>query len=348
MKKKIIKTFLILSIIFMPVFVQASTKCSYRWFKDKGVFTTDTKVILQTEDNPKKLTKITTSNQNVNFSNFNGFDLKSDGSCPDVFFHHANMAGTNDIYDSLEACQKDHSITDEDCMVGIEKEKIDDDKGGENIIKKTQATLTSSSDNFCEYRHNYDDGTSDTFKITLDDDRVKISCSTSSYGLGACQIENGGSFFKPDDFKCVGFIYYNARSDEAVKYCSIVGVGGKNTSNEGDEDISDEGDVGETDPFKPSEWDTGDIDANMIFCGRFGEFLQKVLDIIRFAVPLIIIGLSVLDFIKVIASQKADDMKKATNKLVKRLIIGVAIFIVPTILEFLLSQFGMELGSCVR
>lgn len=114
-------------------------------------------------------------------------------------------------------------------------------------------------------------------------------------------------------------------------------------------EIDDElGGGGTTEPVKPPVWETADISADSIFCGRFGEFLQKILDIMRFLVPLIIIGLSVVDFIKALAGQKQDEIKQAANKFIKRLIIGVAIFLIPTIIDLVLGIFGIEMGSCVR
>ena len=49
---------------------------------------------------------------------------------------------------------------------------------------------------------------------------------------------------------------------------------------------------------------------------------------------------------KALTAQSQDEVKKATNKLVKRLIIGVLIFVLPTILEFVLKLAGIEFGVC--
>ena len=51
--------------------------------------------------------------------------------------------------------------------------------------------------------------------------------------------------------------------------------------------------------------------------------------------------MTILDFMKAIASDNPDDMKKSGAKFIKRLIAAVLIFIVPLILEFLLGIFGI-------
>ena len=87
--------------------------------------------------------------------------------------------------------------------------------------------------------------------------------------------------------------------------------------------------------------------CNSIFKdGEFGRILAEILDLIKFAVPIIIIGLSTIEFIKALAAQNQDEIKKATQKFIKRLIIGILIFAVPTILEYLLSIAGIEEGIC--
>ena len=50
---------------------------------------------------------------------------------------------------------------------------------------------------------------------------------------------------------------------------------------------------------------------------------------------------SILDFIKAIASNSEDEMRKVGSKFVKRLIVAAIIFLLPLMLEFLLGIFGI-------
>lgn len=83
-----------------------------------------------------------------------------------------------------------------------------------------------------------------------------------------------------------------------------------------------------------------------IFSGEFEKFLKSALALIRFAVPLIIIGLGIVDFIKATAAQDDSLIKKAANTLVKRMVIGVIIFVLPTLLEFILAIADIPYGTC--
>lgn len=74
---------------------------------------------------------------------------------------------------------------------------------------------------------------------------------------------------------------------------------------------------------------------------RLVTWIFKIIKWVRYLVPLLLIFMTVLDFIKAIASDNPDDVKKVGAKFVKRLIVALLIFIVPLILEFLLGIFNI-------
>lgn len=80
-------------------------------------------------------------------------------------------------------------------------------------------------------------------------------------------------------------------------------------------------------------------------CNTFGErtlaWIFKIINMVRYLVPVILIILSVLDFIKTIASDDDGEIKKAGTRFVKRLIAAALIFIVPLILQFVLGMFNL-------
>lgn len=77
---------------------------------------------------------------------------------------------------------------------------------------------------------------------------------------------------------------------------------------------------------------TGDEDSEKML-----EIIKTLFTLSRISIPLIIIGLGSMDFVKCIFSGNEDGMKKAQNKFMKRLLIGVGIFLVPTLLKFVLE-----------
>lgn len=84
-------------------------------------------------------------------------------------------------------------------------------------------------------------------------------------------------------------------------------------------------------------------------CGAIGTklagWILRMLKIIRYIVPVLVIILSVLDFIGAIGSNNDDAMKKASQKFTKRIIAAVILFLLPIILQFLFDIFkipGLE------
>lgn len=74
--------------------------------------------------------------------------------------------------------------------------------------------------------------------------------------------------------------------------------------------------------------------------------VNEVLGIIKIAIPILLIALGTMDFIKAMVAQDDQKMKKAQTTFVQRLIIGVVIFFVPMIMRFLLNIIGMG-NSCL-
>ena len=85
-------------------------------------------------------------------------------------------------------------------------------------------------------------------------------------------------------------------------------------------------------------------------CSIISSALQEKLDYvytaIRISVPVLVIILIIIDMLQAVTAGSEDDMKKAQKRAIKRLIIGIAVFLLPTILKLLFSLFGNIVGSC--
>lgn len=81
--------------------------------------------------------------------------------------------------------------------------------------------------------------------------------------------------------------------------------------------------------------------------GKFGWLLQKILNYIKIAGPILVVLLSALDFIKAVASSDDNVFKKAQSRLVIRLVAALALFLVPTLVQLLLGLInGIADPSC--
>jgi len=67
------------------------------------------------------------------------------------------------------------------------------------------------------------------------------------------------------------------------------------------------------------------------------DILQEIFDAFKIVVPILVIGLSSVDFAKAIFGGNDDENKKAQGKFAKRLILAFIFFLLPTLLEFIMA-----------
>lgn len=90
--------------------------------------------------------------------------------------------------------------------------------------------------------------------------------------------------------------------------------------------------------FGPSEAPTVPIDdCKDLFGDDLVKQINKVMDVIKIAIPILLIGLGVLDFTKAIFAGNDDDMTKSKKTFFKRIIAAVLVFIAPIFVNLILS-----------
>ncbi len=71
--------------------------------------------------------------------------------------------------------------------------------------------------------------------------------------------------------------------------------------------------------------------------GSVGALLQQIFDYMKMAAVILVFVFSVIDYAKAIAAQNADAFKKANVNLLKRIIFGIVFFLIPTLVNLILS-----------
>lgn len=89
-----------------------------------------------------------------------------------------------------------------------------------------------------------------------------------------------------------------------------------------------------------------DADCNSLLGSTENEdsvawLLQQLLNYIKILGPILVVILSSLDFAKAIIASDDENMKKSERKLVIRLILAVALFLIPVLVSVLLNTFGI-------
>ena len=104
--------------------------------------------------------------------------------------------------------------------------------------------------------------------------------------------------------------------------------------------------------YLPNLDDPDDITCESIFkdgddFNEFGQFLQDIFTAIKVLAPALVIILSTIDYIKAIAASNQDAMKKANQRTIKRVVIGLVVFFLPFLLDLLFEFFGVyDLTTC--
>lgn len=82
-----------------------------------------------------------------------------------------------------------------------------------------------------------------------------------------------------------------------------------------------------------------------VFDAEILGFLQQIFDIFKFIAPLLCLALSMMDFVKAVASQDKDALAKATKTTGKRIIYAIVLFFIPDLINFLFELLGW-VGTC--
>ena len=75
------------------------------------------------------------------------------------------------------------------------------------------------------------------------------------------------------------------------------------------------------------------------------KIIRNVVEIIKWGVPILLILFGTIDLAKAVIAGKEDEMKKAQNTFIKRLVYAVAVFLVVALVQFVMSIVGDSSSS---
>ena len=79
-----------------------------------------------------------------------------------------------------------------------------------------------------------------------------------------------------------------------------------------------------------------EVGCNDLFDQSLIDLLNDILKYPRIIVPILVIGLGLIDLGKAVMASKEDEMKKAQKTFIKRVIIGVAFFFIPALVNIIM------------
>ena len=95
-------------------------------------------------------------------------------------------------------------------------------------------------------------------------------------------------------------------------------------------------------------------DVIITYCGLpagLTQMFADVYDLLKIAVPVVLIIMGMIDLLKAVASQKEEEIKKGWQKFVKRTLIGMLVFFVVFIVQLvidLLPDSHESVTNCVK
>lgn len=81
-------------------------------------------------------------------------------------------------------------------------------------------------------------------------------------------------------------------------------------------------------------------DCSDLFTPELLSLINEILGVTKIAVPIIVIAFGIIDFAQAVFSDKDDALKKAQSKFIKRLLLAVVFFLLPFIVNFLLTSIN--------
>ena len=138
--------------------------------------------------------------------------------------------------------------------------------------------------------------------------------------------------------------------DEQIKKGEIDSATGEkwknNINNIDSKDVQDAVDNARDEMADNSDFMLEDYDQPQDCTGIFGDpddkdsvafLIQKILDYIKVIAPILVVVLSSIDFVKVVWSSDDESMKKAQQKLGKRLVAAVFLFMLPVLINLMFN-----------
>ena len=86
--------------------------------------------------------------------------------------------------------------------------------------------------------------------------------------------------------------------------------------------------------------------CNDVLSADLQAVLKDVYTALMIIVPLLVIFMSTVDIFRAVVAQDEKDMTAARGRAIKRVIIGMATFFVPIILDIVLELAGIASGTC--
>lgn len=146
-----------------------------------------------------------------------------------------------------------------------------------------------------------------------------------------------GEFVCPDDSEIVLQKCYNKKNQFVRGHWLFKDEQGEISDECG---IFEKTEPSKEDPTKASWWDSTD--------GNTEALAKKIYNMIKIIVPLLVIVLSIADYLKVLFVSEEKNYKAAFDKFIKRISVGIILFLLPVLISLILNIAGLgDMGGII-
>lgn len=92
-------------------------------------------------------------------------------------------------------------------------------------------------------------------------------------------------------------------------------------------------------------------DDNQMDCNKLGKFkddLQSLFNVFKIVAPILTLVLSTYEFVTAITSKAAEGLQKSVKKFTTRLILVIALYFLPVLLNLILNLAIPGSGTCIQ
>ena len=229
-----------------------------------------------------------------------------------------------------------------------------------NILKKDNMEITNPNSNF--HSCIYDEGKDTEYKLTWNGSSVVVTLTGSKYNnfcsTKITQTEWNSTMF--ENGKCPSGVYDLVNSRYRGEGCRgqlFISTKKILTDDDLTTDLDESENIysGDSNSSNSSDLNTSEIEECTSLLGHPETekspawFLSIIFSIIRYVAIILLIVLTIIDFVGATASQDNDAIKKVVSKTIKRAIICVVIFVLPTLIDLVLQFIhDSSVSDCIK
>lgn len=234
-------------------------------------------------------------------------------------------------------------------------------KNIEGIINEEKSVIDNKESNNSisdKYACIYDEGKESEYSLTLNGDEIVANLTGAQYknycGYNLSDkitVEDFKNKSCPDVYNIKQARQTEANHKIATGSCRGVLVINKNVgitknseSKEADSIVNVN--TGEKEKYTKKGDDVA-ADCNALLTPEVQELVRNILNLIKYAGPILVVVLTIFDLIKAALSGDAGELKKVSGRFIKRVIAAVLLFFIPIIIGLIFDFFNITSSSCI-